>query len=563
MKNSDFRRLLAEGPGKKKEVKKETEEERREREGRRKAKKQASYKRWQERKAQLEAKYAKSNYRDRAKERREDKSKQDAADAELKKYEGMSVEKTKFLGGDVEHTHLVKGLDYALLQRYKEELEREETEKIEMAYEEMYHQNLKKKKKKNKAKMEEEEERAKNKLKFGTVWGRSIYNALESRGMLRERSNRQENTNFIPGRMTFEFDIDPQFGSELPTTIIHSRENAQEIEESVTGFVQTKIANRISRIMAFLREGSKTLKSSKKGSIGRTLSNRIAAGKEKLLGISKKKKKSMTKNSSSSSSSSGEKGVPGMKMASHAATGAADDDGDMDIFDEDDDSYIPTVNNAPKSATYFSRSKQQQEEEAEKASYAPPPSAADDAMRRKKRTLRVTAADDDDDDAMDDDDDDDDAPRPMEGPSLPPKHLKEPPRETLMSSFSSDTYGTLKQEKKKGGLRGLSSLGMTDAYMECYPATLDMVALAPDENGKKGKTVIDDIDDPDDEGVGMSRRQGSQRRWGSKQRDEQREARELDKELREIHKIMKEKHPKKPKAPSAKRQKILRGFVKK
>jgi hypothetical protein len=27
------------------------------------------------------------------------------------------IEESKFLGGDVEHTHLVKGLDYALLQK--------------------------------------------------------------------------------------------------------------------------------------------------------------------------------------------------------------------------------------------------------------------------------------------------------------------------------------------------------------------------------------------------------------------------------------------------------------
>ena len=31
--------------------------------------------------------------------------------------QGLSVEDSKFLGGDVEHTHLVKGLDYALLQK--------------------------------------------------------------------------------------------------------------------------------------------------------------------------------------------------------------------------------------------------------------------------------------------------------------------------------------------------------------------------------------------------------------------------------------------------------------
>lgn len=30
---------------------------------------------------------------------------------------GISVEESKFLGGDMDHTHLVKGLDYAYLQK--------------------------------------------------------------------------------------------------------------------------------------------------------------------------------------------------------------------------------------------------------------------------------------------------------------------------------------------------------------------------------------------------------------------------------------------------------------
>lgn len=32
---------------------------------------------------------------------------------------GKTIEDTKFLGGDLEHTHLVKGLDYALLNKVK------------------------------------------------------------------------------------------------------------------------------------------------------------------------------------------------------------------------------------------------------------------------------------------------------------------------------------------------------------------------------------------------------------------------------------------------------------
>lgn len=31
------------------------------------------------------------------------------------------IEESKYLGGDMEHTHLVKGLDYALLQKVSDE----------------------------------------------------------------------------------------------------------------------------------------------------------------------------------------------------------------------------------------------------------------------------------------------------------------------------------------------------------------------------------------------------------------------------------------------------------
>jgi hypothetical protein len=33
-----------------------------------------------------------------------------------------AIEKSKFLGGDMEHTHLVKGLDYALLQKARSDI---------------------------------------------------------------------------------------------------------------------------------------------------------------------------------------------------------------------------------------------------------------------------------------------------------------------------------------------------------------------------------------------------------------------------------------------------------
>jgi hypothetical protein len=41
---------------------------------------------------------------------------------ELRKKE---IEESKYLGGDMEHTHLVKGLDYSLLHKIRSELEKD------------------------------------------------------------------------------------------------------------------------------------------------------------------------------------------------------------------------------------------------------------------------------------------------------------------------------------------------------------------------------------------------------------------------------------------------------
>lgn len=42
----------------------------------------------------------------------------------------VSVEDSKFLGGDMEHTHLVKGLDYALLNKERARIQKTEAESI-------------------------------------------------------------------------------------------------------------------------------------------------------------------------------------------------------------------------------------------------------------------------------------------------------------------------------------------------------------------------------------------------------------------------------------------------
>lgn len=58
-----------------------------------------------------------AGYRDRAKERRDDANPD--YDPKLENLTNINVENSKFLGGDLEHTYLVKGLDYAFLHKIK------------------------------------------------------------------------------------------------------------------------------------------------------------------------------------------------------------------------------------------------------------------------------------------------------------------------------------------------------------------------------------------------------------------------------------------------------------
>ncbi|GAB5370877.1 hypothetical protein AAMO2058_001531000 [Amorphochlora amoebiformis] len=481
MQNSDFRKLLEQ----KHEVEdkpQETEEQRRERESRRRQKKLASYKRWQERKAALEAKYAKSSYRDRAKERREDKKR--TGDDELKKYAGMSVEKTKFLGGDVEHTHLVKGLDFALLQRYKEELEREQTEKLENAYEEM---QAKRKKKAKQEKVKKAELAKKPKISFETHLARAVYNVA----ITKEAIEKEPLSTFIPGRMTFEFDLDPEFGSDVPTTIVHSKDSAMEIEERVTGIVPPLVFNRVTKILTFLREGSKTLKNKK----GRKKDMRNGKVPKSAVGTSPK---------------------PKIKPTSVEPD-------DEDIFGDAGRDYEPSIDKSHKAKNYFS---------------APPKATPKPAKSSKKDGGVKSKADG----------------------GKGKESRKSQKKESLFRGFENDkAQPKSTNNNKKGALMGLAPIEQQeDSYMECYPtmtASFEILGgVESDEEeepatarGAKRKIVEDN----------------KSRRWGAKQRDEQREARALDKEWGAIQKILKDKHPKKKqkKTTSAKRQRILKGFV--
>ncbi|PFH38085.1 RED family protein [Besnoitia besnoiti] len=152
-------------------------------------------------------------YKDRAEERRKGKDElyQQVAE-ELQEMKERSIEESKYLGGDVEHTHLVKGLDFALLSKVRSELEKEAVKKQQAEQEGTADQR-----------------KAKKKMSFATALGRRVFHAqfetlhplqarfsdhlkhLEMATVSGQKLHIQSET-FQPGRLAYNFDLSTKKG---------------------------------------------------------------------------------------------------------------------------------------------------------------------------------------------------------------------------------------------------------------------------------------------------------------------------------------------------------------
>lgn len=204
-------------------------------------------------------------YRDRAKERREGqnpdyqiedplsvasgyravapdvKSGMDAAERRR-----QMIQESKFLGGDMEHTHLVKGLDYALLQKVRSEIQMKEMEQEEEM--EMLVNKPQKEKKKDE-----------NEIQFRTRLGRNVYReALVSKEI-------ERNPLFAPGRMAYIIELqDDTIDTDIPTTLIRSKADVPNLEEKPTLTTNDIVINKLAQILSYLRQGPKHSRKAKK-----------------------------------------------------------------------------------------------------------------------------------------------------------------------------------------------------------------------------------------------------------------------------------------------------------
>eukprot|EP00931_Biecheleriopsis_adriatica_P080029 TRINITY_DN53386_c0_g1_i1.p1 TRINITY_DN53386_c0_g1~~TRINITY_DN53386_c0_g1_i1.p1 ORF type:complete len:556 (+),score=171.06 TRINITY_DN53386_c0_g1_i1:48-1715(+) len=169
----------------------------------------------------------KDKYIDRAQMRRDMKGEYETVAAEFENHGEVSVEQSKYLGGDLDHTHLVKGLDFALLNKVRTEITKQQ--KVEEF---------------QKARQERKLAGGQKKKTFDNQIARNIWMAIVEtlhphHSTFKERVHKMGKaiaqgqkirgapTTFLPGRMLYEFDTDMDMGrSDIPRMVYMSKEDA-------------------------------------------------------------------------------------------------------------------------------------------------------------------------------------------------------------------------------------------------------------------------------------------------------------------------------------------------
>ncbi|KAL1502420.1 hypothetical protein ABEB36_007561 [Hypothenemus hampei] len=159
------------------------------------------------------------------------------------------IQESKFLGGDMEHTHLVKGLDYALLQKVRSEIQQKEFEQ-EQELERLASESEEKKKEKERKELLKKEE---EEMKFYTKLGRSIYHTVQT---LKSR-HIERSEMFVPGRMAYVIDLDDDAESDIPTTLLRSVADVPSFELTTTLTTNDIVINKLTQILSYLRQGNR------------------------------------------------------------------------------------------------------------------------------------------------------------------------------------------------------------------------------------------------------------------------------------------------------------------
>ena len=289
-------------------------------------------------------------YRDRAKERREQSAPEyqgELSGAVLAGVPGgvpgvtardelrqLSVEESKFLGGDVEHTHLVKGLDFALLRKVRAEMA--ETEK-DVAFERAREARA------------SADARGSNRVPGrvpdpldassspGTAFGRAVADAALAASALEHVSLAEvrPNERFASGRVSFAFDLSDASASDVPATTMRSASDpeSRRADAGANRVLVGKDAAVLERLGAAL--------------------TRVRAAQEAAGGDDKKARRRAERAAAAAAAA-----ARAAELAEADRPRVVDAEDDEDIFGDAGRDYVPTVSARgsgadAKAASYF------------------------------------------------------------------------------------------------------------------------------------------------------------------------------------------------------------------
>ena len=217
-----------------------------------------------------------SKYRDRAKERRDGTEGAVPTDEANSAYRAVApnahgvhdaaemrkkmIHESKYLGGDMEHTHLVKGLDFALLQKVRAEIETLEEAEVDEEEEVTIKEVSKKSEEKTEKNATDEKDKPdeeKTQTDCRTVMGRNIMRNMFS------NDGPRTNELFMAGRMAYVMDLEEDGESDIPTTSIRSKKDVINSEQKATLNTNDIVINKLTQILSYLRAGNRTKRKKK------------------------------------------------------------------------------------------------------------------------------------------------------------------------------------------------------------------------------------------------------------------------------------------------------------
>ncbi|TPX72991.1 hypothetical protein SpCBS45565_g00317 [Spizellomyces sp. 'palustris'] len=201
-------------------------------------------------------------YRDRARERREGanpdyeeteqmlavlKASEESQNADQSETDSsLSYAQSKYLGGDAQHTHLVKGLDYALLEKVQRELQQKDTEE----------------KKEEEAIQYVEQIHGDGSSKFNSTFAANIYELAVKKAKVQPPLR---NEFFIPGRLAFAWELgtidetgDYIGTTDVPTSVMRSKADVKGYDRNFTISGSDLVIEKVASVVAYLREGNGT-----------------------------------------------------------------------------------------------------------------------------------------------------------------------------------------------------------------------------------------------------------------------------------------------------------------